>query len=90
MIIHVKTRGYGGVEYYKKLNVNCNTFETFKTQFPKHFGNIVEKGSNKARNQKALVRKIISESDNFEEMSNRLKKETIWEIKTHKQWCGNK
>jgi len=63
----------------KEVILKAKTYNEFKKEFPKHFGNMIFYASNKAQKQAELVKNIIKTSNSFEEFQERLRR-THWQI----------
>lgn len=64
----------------KEVTLKAKTYDKFKKEFPKHFGNMIYYASNKAQNEVNTIKQIIKNSNSFEEFQEKLRR-THWEIK---------
>lgn len=63
----------------KEVILKAKTYDEFKQEFPKHFGNMIFYASNKAQKETETVKNIIKTSNSFEEFQERLRR-THWQI----------
>ena len=63
----------------KEVILKAKTYDEFKKEFPKHFGNMIFYASNKAQKESELIKNIIKTSNSFEEFQEKLHR-THWQI----------
>lgn len=57
--------------------LKAKTYDEFKKEFPKHFGNMIFYASNKAQKEAELVKNIIKNSNSFEEFQEKITPDSL-------------